>query len=155
MAECIDSDCHCAICESRTKTGERGEKKILKNEVDGAELWQSPPPTIGRNCDSRASMFSLQLNFPFCHIPILHLMCHSQKNISLEYYEKCVWETNKKRWQQKIKSPLKDEEKRQRLGGRRFMTLKIIQKCCSFYLPDLRVSLKLHALSPSFAVLVR
>ena len=79
MAECIDSDCHCAICESRTKTGERGEKKILKNEVDGAELWQSPPPTIGRNCDSRASMFSLQLNFPFCHIPILHLMCHSQK----------------------------------------------------------------------------
>ena len=35
---------------------------------------------MGRNCDSRASLFSLRLNFPFCHIPILHLMCHSHKN---------------------------------------------------------------------------
>ena len=49
---------------------------------------------------------------------------------------------------------VKDVEKRQILGGG-VMTLKIIQKYCSFFLPDLRVGLKLYALSPSFVVLVR
>ena len=42
-----------------------------------------------------------------------------------------------------------------KIGGGGVMTLKIIQKCCSFFLPDLRVGLKLYALSPSLAVLVR
>ena len=45
-----------------------------------------------RNCDSRASLFSLRLNFPFCHITILHLMCHSHKNsrvffIDIEFFD--------------------------------------------------------------------
>ena len=102
------------------KQGKEGRKRFWKMRLMGRNCDSPPhPPSAGTvtvvlQCFPSSSTF-LSVTSPFYTWCVTH-----KKNISLEYYEKCVWETNKKRWQQKIKSPLKDEEKRQRLGGRSY-----------------------------------